>query len=152
MQRLEKNFKVVMFPLPGVFILLLTLIFGVSLRESSAMENIDEFQWKKRIILIQADKPDAYLLQLKDAETEINDRHIYWFILTPSELVSNYPGVLGKGFAGKIRSSYFSGTGAGVVLIGKDGGIKKRSESLNLQGLFDLIDTMPMRRQEMRSQ
>lgn len=36
------------------------------------------------------------------------------------------------------------------LLIGKDGGIKDRQfESLRIKPWFDLIDTMPMRRQEM---
>lgn len=37
-----------------------------------------------------------------------------------------------------------------VLLIGKDGGIKSREPSLNLEGIFRRIDAMPMRRQEMR--
>jgi len=38
-----------------------------------------------------------------------------------------------------------------VVLIGKDGGEKlRREEGANLGEIFGLIDTMPMRRREMR--
>jgi hypothetical protein len=39
-----------------------------------------------------------------------------------------------------------------VVLVGKDGGVKRRlaGERLDLRALFALIDTMPMRREEMR--
>jgi hypothetical protein len=39
-----------------------------------------------------------------------------------------------------------------VLLIGKDGGVKLRSsEPVSMKDLFDLIDSMPMRRQEMES-
>jgi hypothetical protein len=38
-----------------------------------------------------------------------------------------------------------------VILIGKDGGVKMVSEHrAELQEIFDLIDSMPMRRQEMK--
>ena len=38
-----------------------------------------------------------------------------------------------------------------VILIGKDGGVKMvREDRLSLQEVFDRIDSMPMRRQEMR--
>lgn len=38
-----------------------------------------------------------------------------------------------------------------AVLIGKDGGVKKRStKPIAPQSLFDIVDQMPMRRQEMR--
>jgi hypothetical protein len=38
-----------------------------------------------------------------------------------------------------------------VILIGKDGGVKLvQEERVSLQAVFDLIDTMPMRRREMR--
>jgi len=37
-----------------------------------------------------------------------------------------------------------------VVLIGKDGGIKQRSQGLDVAGIFALIDTMPMRKREKR--
>lgn len=40
-----------------------------------------------------------------------------------------------------------------MVLIGKDGGVKARTNDLNaLKDFLALIDTMPMRRAEMRSQ
>ena len=40
-----------------------------------------------------------------------------------------------------------------VLLIGKDGGVKLRSsEPVSMKDLFGLIDSMPMRRQEMESE
>lgn len=37
-----------------------------------------------------------------------------------------------------------------IILIGKDGTVKLRSCDVTLDGLFCLIDTMPMRQSEMR--
>ena len=38
----------------------------------------------------------------------------------------------------------------GVTLIGKDGGVKYRISHLDLQQVFNIIDSMPMRAREMR--
>ena len=38
-----------------------------------------------------------------------------------------------------------------VLLIGKDGGVKLRGDELDVQRIFDLIDTMPMRIREMKN-
>ena len=38
-----------------------------------------------------------------------------------------------------------------VILIGKDGGIKlKRNDQIDLETIFELIDSMPMRKDEIR--
>ncbi len=43
-------------------------------------------------------------------------------------------------------------SGFAVVLIGKDGGVKrKETKPIDPNVLFETIDTMPMRRQEMRT-
>ncbi len=113
------------------------------------MENIQELHWKNRVILIQTEDVDDYISLLQEADSQIRDRHILWFILTSKEVFSNYPGSIGHTFLKQTKSKYFSAENRAVVLIGKDGGVKKRASSLQLQELFDLIDTMPMRRQEM---
>jgi putative N-acetylmannosamine-6-phosphate epimerase len=42
-------------------------------------------------------------------------------------------------------------TGFEVILIGKDGGVKKRkTELMTTEELFAIIDSMPMRQSEMR--
>ncbi len=50
------------------------------------------------------------------------------------------------------RQLGLAGRGAQLVLIGKDGGVKTRQagEVFDLKPLFELIDSMPMRRTEMR--
>ncbi len=54
--------------------------------------------------------------------------------------------------ADRLRQDYATGTdGFQVVLIGKDGGVKLRAaEPVAAGDFFALIDTMPMRRREMR--
>ena len=36
-----------------------------------------------------------------------------------------------------------------IILIGKDGGIKMEKEEFDLSAIYELIDSMPMRQQEM---
>jgi hypothetical protein len=54
--------------------------------------------------------------------------------------------------ADELRDAYAdSASGFQVVLVGKDGGVKLRSaEPIAADDFFALIDTMPMRRREMR--
>ena len=64
---------------------------------------------------------------------------------------TNYPGKVDPRLGSWIREKYFTPPPAetAFVLIGKDGGVKSRGETLDLDSMFDLIDSMPMRRAEM---
>ncbi|MCQ8240165.1 DUF4174 domain-containing protein [Rhizosaccharibacter radicis] len=56
----------------------------------------------------------------------------------------------GSSDAEKLRRRFDVGRGFAVVLVGKDGTAKLRSERpVPVSTLFGLIDSMPMRRQEM---
>ncbi len=60
-------------------------------------------------------------------------------------------GILTPAQADNLRKRYATtGEPFEIVLIGKDGGIKLRSPSTSVAQIFELIDTMPMRRAEMR--
>ncbi|MBT8362966.1 MAG: DUF4174 domain-containing protein [Desulfobacterales bacterium] len=124
------------------------LISFVVHNEVYGVENISEFEWQKRIILILSERStDDDIALLQHADDEIRDRHIYWFVLQGKRVISNYPGQLDQKFVLETKK-YFRNDGNNVLLIGKDGGIKNRSSSLELGTLFALIDTMPMRQAE----
>ncbi len=134
----------------GILIMLLICLFIANQKSAKAMEDITEFVWKKRIILVLAqDDGGEYNMKFNEADYAINDRHIYWFVITPERVHSNYPGEISNRFARKAIDRYFQDKGNSAILIGKDGGVKMRQKTLFLQDLFDLIDTMPMRKQEM---
>jgi hypothetical protein len=120
------------------------------------LERLDYFLWENRIILVKTDSQEAadgFRMELGSQSAEVDDRHLVWFIFTPDQLLTNYKGPLGPDLRDEAVSKYFSDFRGDteVVLIGKDGGIAHRSKKLELQYLFDLIDSMPMRQQEMRS-
>ena len=120
------------------------------------LERLDYFLWENRIILIKTESPqaaDGFRLELRAQSGEVDDRHLVWFIFTPDQLLTNYKGPLGPDLANEAETKYFNDFRGNteVVLIGKDGSIADRATELKLQYLFDLIDSMPMRQQEMRS-
>jgi hypothetical protein len=111
-------------------------------------------RWEHRVILVFAREPAASnaLSNLHEFSAEIEDRDIAWFLLGDESLRTNYDGELDEKLREQLTDHYFTPAPAGteVILIGKDGTLKKRSPDLDLEDLFGLIDQMPMRREEMR--
>ncbi|MBN2647682.1 MAG: DUF4174 domain-containing protein [Thiotrichales bacterium] len=118
--------------------------------QSKGVENLTPFLWQNRILLIRAGA-DAKTWQslLQEHQAQIEERHIYWFIVDQSPVSSNFTGVLGSDFAAHLQQHYAFAEDR-VLLIGKDGGIKERSEVLDFNFIYAKIDAMPMRQQEMR--
>ena len=116
------------------------------------MNNRGDYQWKNRLILVQAaSETEGAVQTLSDAHVAINDREIIRFVNTGEGLVSNQATVSGgvehdvSELLAKVSPE------ERVLLIGKDGGIKSREPSLDLDAIFRRIDAMPMRVREMRS-
>lgn len=131
--------------------LFLVILFICIIEPINAFESINEFMWDFRIILFHAPEGTEEVFNtLSNLEQEIQDRDIYWFVFTGSRLKTNYKGKIKKQFYRETLENYFTDTENNLILIGKDGGIKKKSKFLDLQNIFDLIDTMPMRLLEMR--
>ena len=119
--------------------------------EPSLVERIKAQRWQKRVIVLCA--PTAESAELKQqktslaaAEAQMQERDMLVLeavetSLSPAEkqYVRQTLGVAPGSFA--------------IVLVGKDGGVKRKETSpIAPQALFKTIDTMPMRRQEMRRQ
>jgi len=121
--------------------------------------DLDAYRWQNRLILIFA--PAAgdtmYAQQLAifaTREAELAERNL---------LIGQFPADEQGSFAGQpvaqaggaaLRARYNVSTGDFMlILIGKDSGVKLTAdEPVGTARLFDLIDSMPMRRQEERSQ
>jgi hypothetical protein len=120
------------------------------------LENLEQLNWAHRIILVHApsELADNAVINLEEREAGIEERDIVWFVLDDHTLRTNYRGPMGENLPEQLSGTYFSPAQAdtAVVLIGKDGLIKSRSPDLDLEGTFELIDRMPMRRQEIRRQ
>ena len=123
-------------------ILLLSLMAIMIPKELQGIE-LNEYLWKNRIILTFAedeDHPDLIKLkvEMKENDCGILNRDLLHFHLSNDGKTGNLSTTNDQSFR--------------ILLIGKDGGIKyesKRSDSL-IQ-LFELIDSMPMRQDEMQN-
>ena len=103
---------------------------------------LNQYLWKNRIILTFADDEDHPGLiklkaEMKENECEILNRDLLHFHFSND-------GKTGKHITTNDRSFK-------ILLIGKDGGIKYESNQyVSLIQLFELIDLMPMRQDEMQ--
>jgi hypothetical protein len=125
--------------------------------QEKTMIELKNFQWKNRLLLIFAPSADDFAYQslatgLNTQKAEVGDRDflIGEIFESGASQYANTPlhpqstEALRKRFA--ARNGLFT-----VILIGKDGEVKLRREaSVQLAEIFSLIDSMPMRRQEMR--
>lgn len=117
--------------------------------QAMPIASISELQWQHRVIVIFSDAVSANTSQLETNQHAINDRDIVWFVISENQIETNF----NKPYSDKLIKNItntLGGVRPAVLLIGKDGGIKSRSDTLNLSILFSLIDSMPMRQAEMR--
>ena len=122
-------------------ILLLSFIAIMIPKELQGIE-LNQYLWKNRIILIFADDQDhpnliRLKVEMKENECEILNRDLLHFHLSNDGKTGNHITTNDQSFR--------------ILLIGKDGGIKYESNrSVSLVQLFELIDSMPMRQDEMQ--
>jgi hypothetical protein len=119
--------------------------------------DLDGYQWKNRIILVFAPSSDsdAYKRQMQEFEGQedgILDRDLIILELFEDGESRWGDTSLSERVASRMRRQLDVGAGEFVlILIGKDGTVKLRSNNpVDTSKLFGLIDTMPMRQEEMR--
>ena len=129
----------------------LFLLAGAQAGPVKTLDNLDILEWTHRIILVSVDaQQKSEILQILDREKpDIDERHIAWFLLSDDDILSNLDADLSPALHQFIRNEHFLNTETGVVLIGKDGGVKYRESALDLDEIYRRIDLMPMRRAEM---
>jgi hypothetical protein len=118
---------------------------------------LDPYRWQNRVLLVFAPSDnDGRLSATRNLAREhsrgFEDRHLITVVaLTEGEAPEGQP--LGRIQTDSLREQYGIGpSDFAVFLIGKDGGVKLRLERPpRATELFELIDSMPMRQQEMRA-
>jgi hypothetical protein len=109
------------------------------------MDDLSQFHWKKRPVLVFADSEDdpAYAEQmslLREREGELIERDIV--VLTDTDPAARSPLRL------QMRPRGFM-----LVLVGKDGGIKLRKPfPWDVREITRSIDKMPIRQREIRDE
>lgn len=119
--------------------------------------DLTRFQWKNRLLFLFApDRSHPYFnhlySQIIEQKSEVEDRDLVIFSVLlqgPSQMNTT---AIDRQEADSIRDQFtIPPDDFSLILIGKDGGIKlKRNDRVDLAEVFELIDSMPMRRNEMR--
>ena len=117
--------------------------------------DLSQFQWKNRLLFLFAPNRSHPLFvslhnSLSAQRAEVEDRDLVIFEILESDPSSMNSKYLASETAVSLRKRYSVNPGEfSVLLVGKDGGMKlKRQNETRLEYIFALIDSMPMRREE----
>jgi hypothetical protein len=118
---------------------------------------MDGYRWEKRPLIVLAPRSDTALVRaqrlvLDREKNELLSRDMVWIEVLGNDVIVNdisVPAIQ----AADIRHRYgIAEHDACVLLVGKDGGVKRRRpEPIGADELFATIDAMPMRRREIRT-
>ncbi|MEM9391879.1 MAG: DUF4174 domain-containing protein [Bacteroidota bacterium] len=130
----------------------LSIILGLL---SVTLSPLQHYKWKNRIVVVYAKDEDSLTKQLAlfaEEKAEFKERDLVIFRLNDREGINPSEQQLSDKDYKWLMDRYFNASDKFcLILIGKDGGVKLKSkEQIGNKRLFDLIDSMPMRRQEMK--
>lgn len=124
-------------------------------------QNLNEHRWKNRILIIQAsdELSDKYRDQLREfnaVDKELKERKLVVYTIVGDKYkVTSYQNKISdnsweatNGLFGDLLDNDYDFR---VILVGLDGGIKlEKTTVLIRKELFNIIDSMPMRMNELR--
>ncbi len=114
-----------------------------SIAEAAALDPLAGLLWKERPLVVVADQSDDPRFQKQVAALEARKRALADYDIKLVAITGD-SSVLRH----KLR---LPATGYAVALVGKDGGVKETWRNpVDPDRIFALIDTMPMRRDEVR--
>ena len=129
-----------------LILILLLISFPVMVIQSSPLE---EHIWKNRILVTFSPSKNNternyFLNSINRNLCEFNSRNIIHI-----DFIFNENDQKIENFESSFENISLSSSEFRLILIGKDGGIKLNSRKISLEEIFSLIDTMPMRQEEM---
>ncbi|MBP1849016.1 DUF4174 domain-containing protein [Rhizobium halophytocola] len=115
------------------------------------MDSLSRYTWKNRVLVLFARSDDPKLVQqiaeLETRKAALADRDMVVLAVGDGRLRSLHGDGAGIDWQALKAEAMVGGDAFEAVLVGKDGGIKLRSfEVVADDALFDLVDSMPMRR------
>ncbi|MEH2266208.1 DUF4174 domain-containing protein [Nostoc sp.] len=118
--------------------------------------NLSSQKWKNRVLLVFAPSVDNHSYQqqmqlLQAHNSNFADRDLILVQVLATESYANREPI-DKSSAGKLRSRFgVEKENFRVILVGKDGGVKRSDATpVKATAIFEEIDAMPMRQQEMQ--
>ena len=131
------------------------MIFYNNQHSELKMVQLEDLRWQNRIILVFTDNNMDNLELYKNFQTQkvdIQARHIRYFLIG-KHILSNGPETLDKQTLSELRNKYQPEVNNMlIILIGKDGDEKYRETKLDFEEIYRVIDTMPIRQQEIAHQ
>jgi hypothetical protein len=119
--------------------------------------DFEQFKWKNRLLLVftpDSSHPLCESLQrdISTRKLEVDDRDLVVFEILGVGTSKRDGSQLDPHTAASLRKRFdISPKAFSLILVGKDGGVKlRRNDPVNLEEIFRLIDSMPMRQEEMR--
>jgi hypothetical protein len=150
------NLKIAFFISYAVILLIVLTVFDSRDAMSTVMD-IDQFKWKNRLLFLFAPERNDPLFRDLKAEisfrkNEVDDRDLVVFEIFESGPSTMNTTQMDPQTAASLRKHFdLTQQTFALILLGKDGGIKlKRNDRVKLEEIFSLIDSMPMRKDEMR--
>ncbi len=121
------------------------------------MNPVKEHLWKERVLIVAASSPTnvGYKRQdqlLMKGKKGMKERNLVIYRLYSDHWLNSDNHKISEDQAKEIYRAYnIDAQTFSVTLIGKDGGVKmRRDDIVSTREIFQLIDSMPMRQQEMR--
>ncbi|MEH2364395.1 DUF4174 domain-containing protein [Nostoc sp.] len=119
--------------------------------------NLSSQKWQNRVLLVFAPSVDnqsyQQQMQLLQQKSGFQDRDLVLVqVLATNESYANGQ-LIDQSSAAKLRNRFrVNKENFRVILVGKDGGVKRQyTTPVRATTIFEQIDAMPMRQQEMRS-
>jgi hypothetical protein len=136
--------------------LLITLLI-ILMHQNIAAQDLSEHRWKNRLVLLLVEdmSNNEFIKQLAEFKNNANglkERKIVTYVVTSEKYKSlhtdNWKAATDLFINYKKNKTPFE-----LVLIGLDGGVKaRRTNFINSEDLFAIIDAMPMRQNEIKRQ
>ncbi len=141
-------------PMKRSMLLCLIILFanGIAI---AALPSLQSYLWENRVILLFAPNSENPEVQqalelIKIEQCNVKDRDLVIGAFYEKGINQLDHREVSATIGREFREYYRVKSGFTAILVGKDGGEKFRTTRvLDLQSVFDLIDTMPMRQNEM---
>ena len=135
----------------------LSFIIFINCSENNVKLDLKSFEWENRVLVIggNGSKFQNQFDNLEGNKNEYTERDMVVILINKDESKISYDGlnVLNKLDYESTLSirKRFNFDNFNLILIGKDGGVKyNNNEPVKINKIFEIIDKMPMRMQEIK--
>ncbi len=142
---------------PARYARLLGAALAATLALDAAAYDLDQHAWRDRLLFLIAPTPDDPLLQaqaltIEQRKAALRDRNLRVFMLYRESATVDDLALSAREAEQLRRRLGVTEDGRLMILVGKDGGVKRRAAlDTDVRDIFLQIDGMPMRRAEIRA-